>query len=140
MEYIVGVALALFTCGAATWLGMDRDRVFYPAMAIVVGTYYVAFAVADGDRTVLLAESGVAAVFAVVAVVGFKRNLWLVVGALAGHGVMDVWHHLLIQNSGVPEAWPGFCMAFDVTAAVLVGGVLIVRAKGETRRLALGSQ
>ena len=90
MEYIVGVALALFVCGAASLLGMDRDRVFYPTMLIVVATYYVLFAVIDGGHKVLLSEIVIAAVFTVVAVVGFKRNLWLVAVALAGHGVVGL--------------------------------------------------
>lgn len=93
MEYIVGVALALFVCGAASPLGMDRDRVFYPTMLIVVATYYVLFALIDGGHKVLLSEIVIAAVFTVVAVVGFKRNLWLVAVALAGHGVLDFFHH-----------------------------------------------
>jgi len=132
MEYIVGVALALFVCGAASWLGMDRDRVFYPTILIVIAWYYVLFAVIDGSGKVLLSEGAIAAVFTVTAVVGFKRNLWLVAAALAGHGVLDFFHHTLVQNAGVPRGWPGFCLAFDLTAAVFVGCVLALRANGAT--------
>jgi hypothetical protein len=71
MEYIVGVALALFVCGAASWLGMDRDRVFYPTILIVIAWYYVLFAVINGSGKVLLSEVAIAAVFTVTAVVGF---------------------------------------------------------------------
>lgn len=35
MEFIVGITLALFIGGAAAGLGMDRDRVFYPAVLMV---------------------------------------------------------------------------------------------------------
>jgi hypothetical protein len=129
MEYIVGVALALFVCGAASLLGMDRDRVFYPTVLIVVASYYVLFAVMDGSHRVLRVEIAIAAVFAALAVVGFKRNLWLVVGALAGHGVLDFVHHALVQNTGVPSGWPGFCLAFDLSAALFVGCVVAFRAK-----------
>jgi hypothetical protein len=132
MEYIVGVALALFVCGAASWLGMDRDRVFYPTILIVIAWYYVLFAVIDGSGKVLLSEVAIAAVFTVTAVVGFKRNLWLVAAALAGHGVLDFFHHTLVQNAGVPRGWPGFCLAFDLAAAVFVGCVLALRANGAT--------
>ena len=66
----MGVALALFVCVAASLLGMDRDRVFYPTVLIVVASYYVLFAVIDGSHTVLLSEIAIAAVFAVIAVVG----------------------------------------------------------------------
>ena len=134
MEFIVGVALALFVCVAASLLGMDRDRVFYPTILIVIASYYVLFAVIDGSHKVLHSEIAIAAVFTVVAVVGFKRNLWLVVAALAGHGVMDFFHHVLVQAAGVPRAWPGFCMAFDLTAAVFVGCVLALRANRPSQR------
>jgi hypothetical protein len=51
-------------------------------------------------------------------VVGFNRSSWLVVAALAGHGVFDFVHHFFIENPGVPHWWPGFCLALDVTLAV----------------------
>ncbi len=131
MEYIVGIILALLFCGAATGLGMDRERVFYPAVAIGVTSYYLAFAVADGRSEVWLAEGAITAVFIAAAVLGFKRNPWIAVLALGGHGVMDVFHHLLVHNEGVPRAWPGFCMSFDVTAAAVVAGLMLIRARGE---------
>lgn len=131
MEYIVGITLALLFCGAAAGLGMDRERVFYPAVAIAVTSYYLAFAVADGRSEVWLAEGAIAALFIAGAVLGFKRNPWIAVLALGGHGVMDVFHHLLVHNEGVPRAWPGFCMSFDVTAAAVVAGLMLIRARGE---------
>ena len=127
MELIVGTALALFVGIGTAWLGMDRDRAFYPTVLIVVATYYVLFAVIDGGRDVLLSEIAIAAVFAAFALAGFKRNLWLVVAALAGHGVMDFFHHDLVHNTGVPAAWPGFCAAYDLTAAAFLAGVMAVR-------------
>jgi hypothetical protein len=29
----------------------------------------------------------------------------------------------------VPQVWPGFCMSFDVTAAVIVAWVMLARAR-----------
>jgi hypothetical protein len=57
-------------------------------------------------------------VFLLLTVVGFKRSSWLVVAALAGHGVFDFVHHFFIENPGVPHWWSGFCLAMDVTLAV----------------------
>lgn len=128
MEFTVGIILALLLCGAASWLRMDRDRVFYPAMLIVVASYYVLFAVVGGGGgDSVRAEVAIALLFTGLAVAGFKRNLWLVVAALAGHGLMDFVHHGLVQNPGVPPGWPGFCAAFDLTAAVCAAGVLALR-------------
>ena len=138
MEYIVGIPLALLFCGAAAGLGMDRERVFYPAVAIAVTSYYLAFSVADGRSEVWLSELVIAVVFITAAVLGFKRNPWIAVLALGGHGVMDVFHHLLVHNEGVPRAWPGFCMSFDVTAAALVTGLMLMRARGERTAQSLG--
>jgi hypothetical protein len=65
----------------------------------------------------LLLESTVGAVFVAVAVVGFRSSLWVVVVALAAHGVLDLVQGGVISNPGVPGWWPAFCLSFDVTAA-----------------------
>ena len=91
------------------------------------------FAAIDGGREVRWSEMAIAAVFMGFAVAGFKRSPWLVVVALVAHGVMDVFHDAPVHNAGVPRGWPGFCMAFDVTAAVLVGCILVLRAKAKVR-------
>lgn len=131
MEYIVGITLALFFCAAAAGLGMDRERVFYPAVAIAVASYYMAFAVVDGRNEVMLSEVAIASVFIIAAVAGFKCSPWFAVAALGGHGVMDVFHDHLVHNTGVPRVWPGFCMTFDVTAALIVAWVMLARARAE---------
>ena len=131
MEYIVGITLALFFCAAAAGLGMDRERVFYPAVVMAVASYYLAFAVVDGRNGVMLSEVAIAAVFIAGAVAGFKLNPWIAVVALGGHGVMDAFHDHLVHNIGVPKVWPGFCMSFDVTAAVIVALVMLARTRRE---------
>ena len=140
MEYIVGVSLALFFCGAAAVLGMDRERVFYPAVLMAVASYYLAFAVVDGRSEIMLSEVAIAAVFIAGAVLGFKYNPWIAVIALAGHGVMDGFHHLLVNNTGVPRSWPGFCMTFDVTAGVVVALMMVARARRRGARQDLDLQ
>lgn len=129
MEYIVGFSLAIVFCVASAGLGMDREQVFYPAVAIAVTSYYLAFTVSDGRSEVWLSELAIAAVFIVLAVLGFKRKPWIALLALGGHGVMDAFHHLLVNNEGVPAAWPGFCGTFDVTAAVVAACFMQVRAR-----------
>jgi len=130
MEYLVGLTLALLFCAAAAWLRTDRERVFYPAVVMTVASYYLAFAVIDGRPEVMLLEVLIAAAFIVAAVLGFKRNPWIAVVALGGHGVMDAFHHHLVHNSGVPPSWPGFCGTFDVAAAVIVAWLMRARARG----------
>ena len=138
MEYLVGLFLALAVSVSATLIGFDRDRAFYPTVMVVIASYYGLFAVMGGSVQVLLLESIAIAAFVGLSVLGFKRNLWLVAVALAGHGVLDFFHHALVQNTGVPRVWPGFCMAFDLTAGVFFGCVLAFRANSAARRPALG--
>ena len=138
MEYIVGITLALLFCGAAAGLGMDRERVFYPAVVIAVASYYLAFAVVDGRGEVMRSEVAIAAIFIAGAVAGFKYNPWIAVVALGGHGVMDGFHHHLVHNTGVPQVWPGFCMTFDVTAAAIVALVMLARARDEREQQSFG--
>lgn len=137
MEYIVGTTLALFFCAAAAGLGLDRERAFYPAVVIAVASYYLAFAVVDGRIEVMWSELAIAAVFIAGAVAGFKLSPWFAVVALGGHGVMDAFHHHLVQNTGVPQVWPGFCMSFDVVAAAIVAAVMLARARGDAKRQGL---
>jgi len=129
MEYVIGIVLALALTTGATVVGFDRDRVFYPAVLIVVAAYYILFAAIDGSTAVVIRESLVAGGFLLVAVIGFKTRLWLVAAAIAGHGIFDFFHHLLIDNPGMPHWWPGFCMAFDVTAGIYFAVLLSRRSR-----------
>ena len=43
------------------------------------------------------------------------------------HGVFDFIHHGIIDNPGVPAWWPGFCLAYDLTAATYLGVLIRVR-------------
>lgn len=127
MEYLIGVGLAGVVCAFGKVVGFDRDRAFYSMMALVVATYYILFAVLGGSTEALLLEMLVAGLFLAMAVVGFRRNLWWVVVALAGHGVFDMVHHLVIENRGVPVYWPGFCAAYDVVAGGILAVMLMLR-------------
>jgi hypothetical protein len=117
MEYVIGAAMALVVCFAAHYIGFDRDRSFYPTVMIVIASYYALFAVIGGPLESLLIELAVMAVFVGITIAGFKMSLWLVVAALVAHGVFDLIHGHLIKNPGVPSWWPGFCLAYDLTAA-----------------------
>lgn len=117
MALIIGTLLALAVGILGTSGGLDRDRAFYPTVTIVVASYYVLFAVMGGSGEALVIELMVGVVFIVAAVAGFRSSLWLVVAALAAHGIFDFVRGAAISNPGVPIWWPQFCLAFDVTAA-----------------------
>lgn len=113
MEYFIGIALGLGVGLLTSFVEMDRDRALYPAILIVIASYYVLFAIMGGG-TALVPELGIAATFLVVALIGFRKNLWIVAVAVAGHGVQDLFHSRLVENPGVPAWWPGFCASIDV--------------------------
>lgn len=128
MSYFIGDGLALAVFFLARGVGLDRDRAFYPTVMAVIASYYGLFAIMGGSSRALIVESVFVAGFGLIAMVGFRVNLWYVVGALAAHGGFDFFHGHFIANPGVPAWWPQFCLTYDVTAA---GGLawLLCRAK-----------
>ena len=132
MPYIVGIVLSVAVAVVMRYVGFDRDRAFYPTVLIVIASYYVLFAVMGGSmQTVLLESVGVTA-FAGAAIAGFKSSAWIVVFGLAGHGVFDWFHGLLIENPGVPVWWPAWCLAYDVGAAACLALILLRSPNYET--------
>ncbi len=124
MAFLIGVLLATFMGLLGRAAGLDRDRAFYPTLMIVIAALYALFAVLGGSTQALVLESLVGAVFLVAAVAGFRSSLWVVVVALAGHGLFDFVHGRFIANPGVPPYWPAFCGAYDVVAAAILAWLL----------------
>jgi hypothetical protein len=124
MAYLIGIGLALAILLSVRLVGLDRDRGFYPTVMIVIALLYGLFAVMGGSMRALGLESVAMAGFIFVTILGFKRNLWWVVGALFAHGVYDFFHGHLFINPGVPAWWPQFCLAFDVVAAAFLAGLI----------------
>src|SRR5437868_14922944 len=121
MEYVIGVVLALAVSALATAAGFDRDRAFYPVLAIVIASYYGLFAIMGGSTRTLMAESIVITGFVLISILGFKVNLWFVVAALLAHGVFAFIHAYLIPNCGVPAWSPGFCLTYGGAEAGYLG-------------------
>ena len=136
MEYLIGVILTLTVAAFAAVIGFDRDRAFYPTVLIVISSYYSLFAVMGASTRTLIIESIVAGIFVLFAVLGFKGNYWLVVAALMGHGIFDFVRHFFIDNPGVPQWWPGFCLASDVVFAAWVAMLLMRRGHPSVHRSA----
>ena len=128
MPSLVGIGLALALCVLATIVGFDRERAFYPTVTIVIASYYALFAIMGGSLHALATESIAITAFLLISIVGFKKNLWLIVGALWAHGVFDFVHGNLIANPGVPKWWPAFCLTFDWVAGAYLA-ILIARQR-----------
>jgi len=128
----IGAVLALGVSAYATWIGLGEDRAFYPTVLIVVASYYVLFSVMSGSTGSTIPEISIASIFIAVASLGFRRNLWLVVVALAAHAILDAFHGSLVLNLGVPSWWPPFCAAYDLTAAGILA-IILRRAPAQSR-------
>ena len=108
MHFFIGIILAAAVAALARWGGMDRDRSFYPTVMMVIASIYVLFAAIADSPMVLVAESLIGAAFIALAFAGFRRSLWLIVVALAAHGIFDFLHPHVFHNPGVPVWWPCF--------------------------------
>jgi hypothetical protein len=124
MALLVGAVLALAVGLFTRASGLDRDRALYPIATIVIASLYALFAVMGASTHALVLESLVGAVFLALAVIGFRSSLWVVVVALAAHGIFDLVHGRFIANPGVPNWWPQFCLSYDVTAAAFLAWLL----------------
>ena len=124
MAFLVGVLLAFVAGVFATLSGLDRDRAFYPTVAIVIALLYSLFAVIGASTHALVLEALIGTVFITLATIGFRSSLWWAVLALAGHGVFDLVHPAAFVNPGVPPWWPQFCLAYDVTAAAYLAWLI----------------
>lgn len=120
MEYVVGATLGIVVGISTSLVGMDRDRALYPAILVVVASYYALFAVMGGSNEALIIECAFGFIFVALAFVGFRTTLWLTAAGLIAHGIFDILRIGLSHNPGVPEYWPGFCSSIDV----VMGGYL----------------
>jgi hypothetical protein len=82
--------------------GIDRDRVFYPTLLAVIATCYILFAVMESSMPAPAIQSTMEGAFFVLAVTGFKADLWLVVAALAGLRILRLLPSLARSQSGRP--------------------------------------
>jgi uncharacterized membrane protein YbaN (DUF454 family) len=133
MPFAIGVALSLGVAVFAAAVGLDRGRAFYATVTIVVASYYVLFAAMSGSLHTVLLETIAMTGFVIAAVLGFRRSAWVLVAALAGHGVFDAVHERLVENTGMPAWWPPFCLAYDVGAAACLAWILRMRSAGAPR-------
>jgi hypothetical protein len=113
--------LAFGVAQAATPLAfwwLDTATV-YALGLVVIASVYIGFAVADGRRTVLAVETGVASMFVIIAAAAVTGTPWLLVAGLAGHGLKDLWQHhrQFVANT---RWWPPFCLVVDWVVAAII--------------------
>ena len=126
---LVGSLLAAGVVVLAKVVGFDRDRSFYPVVLVVVGSYYVLFAVMAGASAHVITELALFGLFTAMAIAGFQWGRWVIAGGLALHGLFDFVRGGFLHGAGVPRWWPEFCGAFDLIAAGLLAALLIAEQR-----------
>lgn len=124
MELLWGSLFGAATAISGYVTGFDRERSFYPTMMVVVALVYVLFAFMAAPPAPVWHEVIAASLFIATAIFGFRKNLWLVVMALVGHGLFDLVHFQAITNSAVPAWWPGFCGSIDLVLGAALAALL----------------
>jgi hypothetical protein len=133
MPIVVGVLLALAIAALAKFTRFDEERSFYSTVLVIIASYYVLFAVLGGSSHALVWELVIAVVFSIVAIIGALFLPTLVGTGIIAHGLFDLVHDILIENSGVPTWWPTFCGSLDVLLGLWVIALTRSRPNGMFR-------
>ena len=114
-----GLIVGAFNAAAplALWW-LDPSTVHALAISLIASVY-IGFAVADGRPRVIAIETGVAAVFVIVASIAVTASPWLLVAGYAGHGFKDLWQHRTHLVRGT-RWWPPFCVTIDLLVASII--------------------
>ena len=121
---IAGVAVGVIQAASPLGFWWLAPATVYALGLVLIAAVYIGLGVADGRWHVIAIESGVAALFVVVAAVGVTGSAWLLVLGLAGHGLKDLWQHRtqFVRNT---RWWAPFCATVDwVAAGILTAAML----------------
>jgi len=119
-EFIIGVLTGLAIVGFARFTQFDQDRSFYATVLIVITSYYILFAFMGGEGIDPL-DVVVALILSAAALLGvYMKWPMLIAYSILAHGILDFFHHHIIDNAGVPSWWPGFCGGVDVAIFVVL--------------------
>ncbi len=129
MEFLIGIITGLIIVSAGKFTRIENNRRFYPVVLIVIALLYVVFGIIDGKIGAIVFESLFAAIFIGIAVVGFKKNLLIAAVGIFLHGIFDILHNFVIENSGVPSFYPQFCLAVDFVLAIYLGSTQFTSRK-----------
>ena len=132
LPIVVGVLLAVGVAALGKFTRFDEDRSFYSTVLVIIASYYVLFAVLGGSGHALIWELVVAVAFSSAAIIGALYVPTLVGIGITAHGLFDLVHDVLIENSGVPTWWPGFCGSIDVALGLLLIAITRYRLPNST--------
>lgn len=118
-----GIGLGAVTLAVAKAIRMTRARSFFPTALVVISSFYLIFAFAEGTLSDFIINLLVAVVFTGLALLGHRLSLWFVVLGLLAHGLFDFAYDVQ-GGSPAPDWWGAFCLAYDLVFAVGLTEVL----------------
>ncbi len=130
MEYVLGIILGSISISFANLVRESNRELFYAFILMLVGLTYVGFAYYPKTQPNLYIEIFIALGFFVIAVTGYCKGLWFVVGGLVVHALYSVYHTQLFPLTHLPTWWQPFSYAFDITLAFWLAAIAARSAAG----------
>ena len=97
---------------------MLQERSGLTILLAAVAFFYPVFAAAEGDWGAFAIHMVIFAAFCLLALQGWRRGTYLIVGGLIAHGVFDFG--IAFIGHPAPLWWPAFCGAIDIVIGVIV--------------------
>lgn len=117
IEILTGAAAGgIAVLAARRWAGR-REALLYALGLFAAALIYLLFALAGGDWDALPAETSGLILFAALAGLGLRSPRLLGFG-WALHALWDYALHRPGMRDAVPDAYPGFCLGFDLAVAL----------------------
>ncbi len=115
----IGAALGLILVIAMLRSGMLAERSGLAVLLGSVAVFYPVFAAAQSDWAGLVLHSAIFVAFAALALRGWHKGTYLIVGGLIAHGLFDIG--IAFIGHPAPDWWPIFCASLDL----VVGAILL---------------
>jgi len=120
---VSGIVLGGVTVGLMAVGGVLRQRGTWATTMVAIASFYVVFAIQTGDMSEIVVHTGIAAGFAILAIIGARASSWILAAALLGHGIFDISVGSVLSNPA-PNWWGPFCLGIDVVLAFALATVL----------------
>ena len=114
----IGIALSFAIAVLAKITRFDRDISFYPSILIFIASFYILFAVMAGHS--VYRELLIASTFFATAILGAYKSLFIVGLGIVAHGVYDIFHVIVFNQSVAPIWWSSFCGTVDLVLGLWV--------------------
>ena len=117
---LIGAALSLPTLALGAWLPYYLAVGFFAVLLGVTAGVYLGFALQDGRRLVILAETVLLLAFMLLAMAALSLNIHLLAFGFFLHGLWDLAHHPRAVQTRLVPWYPPACLVFDWIVAAFI--------------------